>query len=443
MAQTPRGQLADRRDDGARHRNECLEKHQPAGRRRRPAPRAAPGIIVVIPCHAETELLATLESLWACARPRTPVEVIVVINAGTDDSARTHSVNARTREEAERWIAAHQDAGLAFHLRHHPDLPPRHAGVGLARRLGMDEALGRLARAPGEGIIVSLDADCRCEPSYLVAIEAHFASHRETPGCSIHFEHPLEGDSDPALYDGIAHYELFLRYYRHALRCAGFPHAFYTVGSSMAVRGWAYRQQGGMNRRRAGEDFYFLNKVIALGGFSELATTTVIPSPRVSTRVPFGTGRAMLAWRDGTNRYERVYAPAIFADLHALIARVPDFYTALPTDPALLRGLPESVVGFLSALRFEARLAELQSNTASAAAFRKRFFRWFDGFRVVKFVHAAARDLHPGVPLNLAARTVAGWCGAPTHGFPDGADVRSLLAHFRALDRTERIPPPA
>ena len=62
----------------------------------------------------------------------------------------------------------------------------------------------------------------------------------------------------------------------------------------MAVRPEAYMKQGGMNRRKAGEDFYFLNKIMSLGGFGECAETTIYPSPRTSKRVPFGTGQAVL-----------------------------------------------------------------------------------------------------------------------------------------------------
>src|SRR4029434_9989987 len=98
------------------------------------------------------------------------------------------------------------------------------------------------------------------------------------------------------IYKAIAAYELHLRYYLQALRTAGFPHGYHTIGSSMAVRARTYMEQGGMNRRQAGEDFYFLHKLIPLGGFTELNSTTVYPLPRPSNRVPFGTGRAVSEW---------------------------------------------------------------------------------------------------------------------------------------------------
>jgi hypothetical protein len=63
----------------------------------------------------------------------------------------------------------------------------------------------------------------------------------------------------------ITSYELHLRYLVHAMRWAGHPFAYQTVGSSMAVRRKAYLSLGGMNTRQAGEDFYFLQKFIEVG----------------------------------------------------------------------------------------------------------------------------------------------------------------------------------
>ncbi len=48
-----------------------------------------------------------------------------------------------------------------------------------------------------------------------------------------------------------------------------------------------------MNRRQAGEDFYFIQKLVPAGGYFNLNSTTVYPSPRASSRVPFGTGASM------------------------------------------------------------------------------------------------------------------------------------------------------
>src|SRR5687768_505071 len=284
---------------------------------------AAPGLslVVVIPCFNEPNLIASLESLRRSERPRAPHEVIVVVNSAANADATINKENDKTLGDARAWIAVQPEPKLTVHLIDARDLPPRHAGVGLARKIGMDEALRRFddAGTIEGGVILCFDADCTCAPNYLSAVSEHFTAHPKSPACSIYFEHPLEGDLQPEIYEVIAAYELHLRYYVQALRYAGFPHAYHTIGSSMAVRAKAYMEQGGMNRRQAGEDFYFLHKIIPLGGFTELNNTVVYPSPRASNRVPFGTGRAVSEWRGAM----RTYPLQAFEDLRIVLATAP------------------------------------------------------------------------------------------------------------------------
>ena len=73
------------------------------------------------------------------------------------------------------------------------------------------------------------------------------------------------------------------------MKYSNLPYSFHTIGSAFALTASAYTRQGGMNRRKAGEDFYFINKLIKGEIFGEINDTKVIPSPRISDRVPFGT----------------------------------------------------------------------------------------------------------------------------------------------------------
>jgi len=103
---------------------------------------------------------------------------------------------------------------------------------------------------------------------------------------------------------------------------AGFPDSIYTIGSAFAVRAEAYVKQGGMNRRQAGEDFYFLNKLTKLGTVAEINDAFVFPSARVSDRVPFGTGAAMTKWMNEDEDLTKTYNFAAFQDLKRLFDRL-------------------------------------------------------------------------------------------------------------------------
>ncbi|MDA1120695.1 MAG: glycosyltransferase family A protein, partial [Bacteroidetes bacterium] len=277
------------------------------------------GIVVTIPCFNEPDLITSLDSLRKCKKPESHVEIIVVINQGKQSSEAITDQNLKSLQDAQQWAIQTNTMSFATHIIYVNDLPQKHAGVGLARKIVMDEAVRRFeAIGNKDGIIACFDADAKCDDNYLINLESHFQQNPKTPGCSIHFEHPLNVDNQEA----ILYYELFLRYYVNALHFAGFPMAFQTIGSSMAVRSWAYQKQGGMNKRKAGEDFYFLQKIISLGNFTELNSTTVIPSCRKSDRVPFGTGRAMLDWGNGENDLKETYNPRIFEDLKVFFASV-------------------------------------------------------------------------------------------------------------------------
>jgi hypothetical protein len=351
-------------------------------------PNAGLNLCMVIPCYNETGLISSLESIWNCARPAMTVEVIVVINSPENCSSEILERNLVTLNEANTWIDGHFDKKLRFHLIYRPDLPQKFAGVGLARKIGMDEAAYRLSKInPSTGIIASFDADTVCDSNYLTELEHHFKKNTKTLGASIYFEHPISGITfTNEVYTGICLYELHLRYLNQAMRYAGHPHSFHTVGSSFAVRADTYVKQGGMNKRQAGEDFYFLQKVIALGNFSEINTTTVHPSPRESSRVPFGTGASMMRWK--TEKVMKTYHINALEDIKDFISISDQFFKSPPSHiPSFLAPLSSALQDFLQMSDFENELKSVVTNCATVSTFKPRFFRWFNAFKVIKYLN--------------------------------------------------------
>ncbi len=396
-----------------------------------PAPSARLGLVVVIPCFNEPGLLDSLDALWRCRRPTCDVEVIVVINSGENAPPSIVLQNQQTFDSAQSWISVHDDPAFRIYSLHFPSLPQKKAGVGLARKIGMDEALRRFASVNRlESPMLCFDADCTCDPNYLAEIERAFTENPQAPGASIYFEHPLEGSENACLYEAVTRYELHLRYYVEALRYAGFPHAFHTVGSSMAVRAQVYMEQGGMNKRQAGEDFYFLHKVIPLGGFREINSTRVIASPRPSDRVPFGTGRAVRDFLE-SGKFES-YPLQAFEDLRWLFADLPALYKS----DAPLDDCPPILRQFLNEQSASSHLTQIREHTTTQTSFQKRFFRWFDGFLAMKYIHFA-RDCAYGpddverVACELFHHRADVLFAPPT--------TRDLLLAYRQLQRGSSV----
>jgi glycosyltransferase involved in cell wall biosynthesis len=388
-------------------------------------------LVIVIPCFNEEDLGRTLDSLARCDAPDCIVEVLVVINAPEGSGRAVEANNARASARVAECGSGAVAEWLNFHALQHNRLPRARAGVGLARKIGMDEAAARIARTRScDGVIVSLDADCEVAGDFLVRILEAFRTHVDCPGLSINFEHRLAGQENSPNYQAILDYELHLRYYVAGQRLAGFPYAFHTIGSSMACRGSIYAQQGGMNQRQAGEDFYFIQKLISLGKYRSLNSTTVFPDIRVSNRVPFGTGRAM---GDALNDPEKMktYAPQVFEELRCFCKAVHSASDSVRPD--LAEDLPEAISRYLASVNFSDRLIEIERNVSSPAAFRKRIFQWFNAFRFMKFAQFASGDYYPKMQVFRAAGELAESAGF-VRGYAD-LQAPELLARYRQLDR--------
>ena len=264
-------------------------------------------------------------------------------------------------------------------------------------------------------------------------IKRYKLKSKNRKGCSIYFEHPVSGTEFPEeVYNSAYQYELHLRYYFQALSFTGFPNVFHTVGSSIAVKCLSYIKAGGMNRRQAGEDFYFVQKLVPAGGYFNLNLTTVYPSPRVSGRVPFGTGAAVGKMVAKHERQYQTYNPLAFMDLFNFFRMTEELYYSKPEDISkLFNEFPESVKIFLEELEWVSKISEIKINTSGSASFRKRFFEWFNMFKVVKYLNYSHISFFEKIPVILAAEELLNY-KKPNPAFGKGMD---LLQFYRNLER--------
>jgi glycosyltransferase involved in cell wall biosynthesis len=348
-------------------------------------------MVVVIPCLNETEIIKTLESVWTCEPIESVCEVLVIVNDSENSPESVKSYNHETYNNLLNWKKLHDLGNLVLYPVYAPSVKAKFAGAGMARKIGMDEAVRRLnAVNKSDGIIISLDADCLVSNNYLKRIEFTFSESKSCFAATINFRHRFEEMEEPRQEMGIRMYEEYLHYYKQALDFAGFPNSIYTIGSAFAVRADAYVKQGGMNRRQAGEDFYFLHKLTKLGQLSEISDAFVYPSGRVSDRVPFGTGAALTKWMNYTEDLSLTYRFAAFLDLKELFDRVGLLYKVNTLRYIeILSSLSQSIQDYLAVISFEDKLAEINRNSSTPESFRKRFFQVFDAFHVLKFLNQA------------------------------------------------------
>jgi hypothetical protein len=360
----------------------------------------------VVPAFDEPYVTELLFSLSRCKPPSCKAEVIVVINANRKSSPQSLANNLITVAEIESWRKKNPDCFFRTYAINLGQPSIKGWGAGLARKTGMDEALRRFsAIGKPEGVIVCLDADCTVQDNYFVSIENELFRRKDRKGCSIYFEHILEGDRFPEIvYSSAFLYELHLRYYYQALSYSGFPYAYHTVGSAIAVKSLPYLLAGGMNRREAGEDFYFVQKLVPAGGYFSLNTTTVYPSPRESDRVPFGTGPVVRELVAKKERQLLTYNPMAFKDLRLFFGMLEKLFDCRPDEiAASYQSLPASLSLFIDEKKFKEKLTEIRNNTSGFESFRKRFFTWFNMFSVVKYLNFTHKSFFSKIPVTDAA----------------------------------------
>ena len=398
-------------------------------------PLTPPQLVICIPSYAEPDLINTLESLQACKYPGVPIEVIILFNEDDRMDAVQQAIHKQSFLSCKEWISERNHLKIQFHPVWLEKMEGVKWGVGWARKMLMDEAARRMAP---QGVIVNLDADCTVDENYLETIMHEFADDIRMAAASIYTEHELD-HLHQSEREAIIAYELHLRYLVHAKRWAGHPFAYQTYGSAMAVRRNAYLEQGGMNTRQAGEDFYFLQKFIEIGTLREIHDTTVYPSSRKSLRVPFGTGKAMhqiheenLEWK--TTSFES------FQLIRPLLKQIPLLYKIILNqndqsgqDTLFEKlGLSAGVIEFLKSIDFRLKCDSIASHTSSLPSFERRFFRYFNAFMMIRYIHFMRDHSIPDTSITEAVEklvTAYEWI-QPVH-----QNNESYLNLFRMVDR--------
>lgn len=392
-------------------------------------------IYVVIPCYNEPDILSTLDSLADCDPPDAEVSVLIVINDAENAPKEAVVQNILTSDTILEWQQIHHHLFFDVQRIIAPSLPQKWAGVGWARKIGMDEAVRQIVNNNlPDGIIVSFDADSTVLPNYLQTIESAFKDNPLFNFFTIRFEHPYDNQElSTSFREGIIRYELHMRYYRNAMQWSGYPHAVHTVGSSFALKASAYAKQGGMNRRKAGEDFYFLHKLVLLGHYGNIDSTTVFPAARQSDRVPFGTGAAMKKWDEGSSELNFTYSLEVFGNLKPLFANTSQFWQMKPAEIENVIGtLHPSLQSFLKISLTIDKLVELGKNCSNVKIYEKRFFHVLDAFWILKYLNFAHDTFYIRGDLQKEATKLLQHLGIQNE---NNSTVENLIEIYRFLDK--------
>lgn len=359
-----------------------------------PAPHDDLKLVIVIPCLAELDHIdMTLASLLENSRRLREVEILVVVNHGANASHDVMVNNRKTIEKLRAWQSQSSTLHIIDRASQNYHLESKMAGVGLARRIGMDIALRRLTQVGNihQSAIACLDGDVTVSAGYSDQILSLFAREGQPIAGICRFAHPLPADDKQQ--EAIVFYELWLRYLERGLALTGTPFAYHSIGSCIVVSAIGYALADGMPCRQAAEDFHFLQKIAKIGRrkkIQNIEEVTVYPSARASLRVPFGTGRAMTqALQQGSQLYRQVVSPSAFFQLKYFFSA----FTKSMTDLKLLKeAASPAIEQFINNNSGWEIFEQFQRNYNQIHDLELACHHWFDGLKIIRFLNQQRKE---------------------------------------------------
>ena len=364
--------------------------------------------VAVIPALAELEhLFDVLDALCLSSSSVLAHTLLICVINNSEDRAGSgalfennqhtlaalhkHSEEGRYSPMMVAWV----DASSAGHAL------PAGQGVGLARKIGLDHGLALLNDTGCSAHpLICLDADAPPAPGYLDALHAFYREEERWAGYAA-YEHRFSESPDKRA--AMIAYEIYMRYHELGLRYAGSPYAYPALGSIISCTAEAYAASGGMNRRLAGEDFYFMQELTKTGTMTPVPYALVYPSGRISQRTPFGTGQSVNTHETTGGRNLLLYHPRCYEVLQSFF-RLAQTGVGLTGKEMLerTRHLHPSLAAFLEGHNFCDIWEMLCRQHADPERRTRQFHVWFDGLKTIQFIHYFRDNVFPYIPVHDA-----------------------------------------
>jgi len=360
-------------------------------------------VIVVVPAICEYEnikkLLTSLEAVDKKYADR--ILVIFVVNNLKSSGEEVKIENQKTLEILRSYLRdknSRDSFSLGFidAASEGNELDEKNGGVGLARKIGMDTALSLFNyESSKKKILVCLDADCTVSQNYYTEIYEEF-NRQNLSAAVTSFQHSLLNNENQ---EAILCYEIFLRYYVLSLQFAHSPYAFHTIGSTIICDVESYIKVEGMNKQKAAEDFYFLEKLAKNVSIGKINNAVVFPSSRRSWRVPFGTGQRVNRF---LSKIRNEYLLYNFNSFLILKEWLQIFLSNNFTPEEYLseaKKIHKSLFAFLNEQKFGQRWSDILRTAKSDEQLRRQKNIWFDGFKTLKLIHYLRDNGFPLQPM--------------------------------------------
>ncbi|MBK7631397.1 MAG: hypothetical protein IPJ23_11975 [Ignavibacteriales bacterium] len=342
-----------------------------------------PALIKSLELNDELELLNTL--------------LLIVVNNSVASNKEVKDDNQKTLEYL-RNLKTKLNISFIDACSAEKELDDKNGGVGLARKIGMDLALIKFDYySLNKKVMICTDSDCIVESYYLTKISQEF-NRNNFEAAVVNFSHDISGNDEET--KAIICYEIFLRYYVLGLSFAKSDYAFHTIGSTMICTPEAYVKVEGMNKRKAAEDFYFLEKLAKIYPVGEIKSAFVYPSKRGSWRVPFGTGKSVDRYLSNERDEYLLYDPKSFIVLKTWLQIFNDNSKSNQIDLIQIsKNIHPALSDFLSQQDFGNFINKVLLKNNNPIEIEKQKHFWFDAFRTLKLIHYLRDETYPNINM--------------------------------------------
>ena len=307
--------------------------------------------------------------------------VVLVINNSKDDANFIKENNKSTEQKIRKQDYNYEYIILDYFSKKNA-LDNNNSGVGVSRKIGMDFII---KYAKENSLIFSLDADTLVHPKYLEIISNYF-SEKKIKACTVNFRHQHSYDKD--LEKGIRKYEKTLKLIAKKIKNAGSPYGYVSMGSTIVCTVQAYIAVGGMSKKKATEDFYFLQSLAKYTAIAQISKILVYPSARCEERVYLGTGHSMVEYKNNNDFNKLKFSNISFINLKFFLNII---YKYIQHDfqfvfKKLESKIDKKSIKFLKENHFSQIWNKMNKPTLPISQRKILFDQWFDALKVIKFL---------------------------------------------------------
>jgi hypothetical protein len=122
-----------------------------------------------------------------------------------------------------------------------------------------------------------------------------------------------------------------------------------------------------------------------------------------------------------------------FKELHSFFGMAEKIYHCNTEEmPGCYKSFPPGLKLFIDEKEWTEKIVEIKNNTSGLQSFKKRFFGWFNMFRIVKYLNHVHKEFFEKRPVDVSASELLENNGIVF----ESKEPVDLLLYYRAMEKS-------